>query len=142
MLVKSEFVLSFLPFLTGVFLLLGAVIKLQSALDLRHLGLSKWWLILIAGAASLILGILLVVNPFEAARVAVILIGAGLLADGAVNLLDMFLIRSLYKKARKTAQESKTIDAEEYYDGPFRDSERVENREQLPQARQKEGRHL
>ena len=27
-LVKSEFVLSFLPFLTGVFLLLGAVIKL------------------------------------------------------------------------------------------------------------------
>lgn len=141
-LVKSEFVLSFLPFLTGVFLLLGAVIKLQSALDLRHLGLSKWWLILIAGAASLILGILLVVNPFEAARVAVILIGAGLLADGAVNLLDMFLIRSLYKKARKTAQESKTIDTEEYYDGPFRDSERVENREQLPQARQKEGRHL
>ena len=100
------------------------------------------WLILIAGAASLILGILLVVNPFEAARVAVILIGAGLLADGAVNLLDMFLIRSLYKKARKTSQESKTIDAEEYYDGPFRDSERVENREQLPQARQKEGRHL
>ncbi|MDO5422898.1 MAG: DUF308 domain-containing protein [Eubacteriales bacterium] len=116
-LLKSEFVLSILPFFTGVFLLIGAILKLQAALDLKRLEFRAWWVVLIISIAMFALGGLLVANPFDAARVVVILIGAGLLADGATNLADMFLITSLYKKARNKPKEKNVavhvVDAEE-----------------------------
>lgn len=116
-LLKSEFVLSILPFFTGVFLLVGSVLKFQGALDLKHLGFQAWGVILAIAIAMLGLGALLVANPFEAARIAVILIGAGLAADGATNLFNMFAITYLFKKARKEGTGNKNIvhvtDAEE-----------------------------
>lgn len=81
-LLKSQFVLSVLPFFTGVFLLIGGVVKLQGALDLKRLGFGAWWLILLIALAMFVLGGVLVANPFEAARVVVILIGTGLWQTG------------------------------------------------------------
>ena len=114
-LLKSQFVLSVLPFFTGVFLLIGGVVKLQGALDLKRLGFGAWWLILLIALAMFDLGGVLVANPFEAARVVVILIGTGLLADGLANLFNLLMITHLFKKAKqkKAEQEAVIVEAHE-----------------------------
>ena len=121
-LLKSQFVLSVLPFFTGVFLLIGGVVKLQGALDLKRLGFGAWWLILLIALAMFVLGGVLVANPFEAARVVVILIGAGLLADGLTNLFNLLMITHLFKKAKqkKAEQEAVTVEAHEVVSGEDR----------------------
>ena len=114
-LLKSQFVLSVLPFFTGVFLLIGGVVQLQGALDLKRLGFGAWWLILLIALAMFVLGGVLVANPFEAARVVVILIGTGLLADGLANLFNLLMITHLFKKAKqkKAEQEAVIVEAHE-----------------------------
>ena len=114
-LLKSQFVLSVLPFFTGVFLLIGGVVKLQGALDLKRLGFGAWWLILLIALAMFVLGGVLVANPFEAARVVVILIGTGLLADGLANSFNLLMITHLFKKAKqkKAEQEAVIVEAHE-----------------------------
>ena len=62
-----------------------------------------------------VLGGVLVANPFEAARVVVILIGTGLLADGLANLFNLLMITHLFKKAKqkKAEQEAVIVEAHE-----------------------------
>ena len=121
-LLKSQFVLSVLPFFTGVFLLIGGVVKLQGALDLKRLGFGAWWLILLIALAMFVLGGVLVANPFEVARVVVILIGTGLLADGLANLFNLLMITHLFKKAKqkKAEQEAVIVEAHEVVSGEDR----------------------
>lgn len=108
-LVKPKLVIELLPFLAGVLMLLGAVMKLQNALDLKRLEFGKWYLILIASIAMLVFGILLVVNPFEAMKVVVALMGAGLLVDGLVNIFDMIMISHILRKMRKAMEEDQAL---------------------------------
>ena len=105
-LVKPEFIISILPFVVGVIMLLGAVVKFQNCLDMKKLGFTKWYLILVASLLMVGVVIILVINPFEAAEVMMILLGAGLLADGLISLFDIFMLNSLVKKAKKAASEA------------------------------------
>ena len=114
-LVRPELIISILPFVVGVILLLGAVVKFQNCLDMKKLGFTKWYLILIAALVMVAVGIILVINPFEAAEAMMILLGAGLLADGIISLFDIFMLNSLVKKAKKAAEE---MDAEIFIEGP------------------------
>ena len=89
--------------------------KASGALDLKRLGFGAWWLILLIALAMFVLGGVLVANPFEAARVVVILIGTGLLADGLANLFNLLMITHLFKKAKqkKAEQEAVIVEAHE-----------------------------
>lgn len=118
-LVRPELIISILPFVVGVILLLGAVVKFQNCLDMKKLGFTKWYLILIAALVMVAVGIILVINPFEAAEAMMILLGAGLLADGIISLFDIFMLNSLVKKAKKAAEE---VDAEIFIEGPGKKS--------------------
>lgn len=119
-LLKSEFVLSILPFFTGVFLLIGAILKLQNAIDMKRLHFGAWWLILVVAIGMFGLGGLLVANPYFIAELIVILIGIGLVVDGAVNLFDMFMLRRLLKKLRQVRADAEAYvaEAEEVYEEP------------------------
>lgn len=104
-LVKPRLVIELLPFFAGILMILGAVIKLQNALDLKRLMFGRWYLALAAAAVMLGLGIILVLNPFETMRVIVILMGAGMLVDGLVNIFNMIMINHMVRKMRKTMDE-------------------------------------
>ena len=108
-LVKPKLVIELLPFLAGVLMILGSVIKLQNALDLKRLTFGKWYLGLGAAAIMLLMGVILVINPFETMRVIVVLMGAGMLVDGAVNIFHMIMIQHMVRKMRKAMEDEYQI---------------------------------
>lgn len=86
MMLHSEGVITFLHFLIGVIILSDGLFKIQTALDARRFGLRQWWLIGVLAAATALLGLLLIINPFKGAAMLMICMGAGLLLEGVMNL--------------------------------------------------------
>ena len=60
--------------------------KIQTALDARRFGLSKWWLILIWAIAAGVAGFVLLARPVEATELIMQLVGLNLMIDGGLNL--------------------------------------------------------
>ena len=88
LLLHPGIVMSALPFLMGLYILIDGVFKLQTAVDAKRFGLSKWWLILLGALACILLGVLLIFNPFEAGAAMMMLMGASLMVDGLQHLFN------------------------------------------------------
>lgn len=80
-------VLALLPVVVGLFILVDSALRLQTAIDAKHFGMSKWWLILAAAAVGIALGAALLLRPFSGVRALVRLMGVSLILDGGENLL-------------------------------------------------------
>ena len=64
---KVEIVISLIPFILGVLVLCSGCSKLQDAIDLKRLDYGSWLGLLIVAAINIILGVVLIYNPFKAA---------------------------------------------------------------------------
>ena len=71
----------------GIIILAEGLFKIQMAIDARHFGLSKWWLIALAAIITSIFSLMLIFSPFDAARVILIFAGIALIVQGILNLL-------------------------------------------------------
>ena len=78
--------LSFLCVMFGIPVLADGLFKIQVAVEAKRFGISRWWLVLLLAVLTGVIGLLLVLRPAEGARVMVMLMGASLLLDGALNL--------------------------------------------------------
>ena len=87
LLLHPDRVLVYLPIVTGVFILVDSVLRLQTAMDAKHFGMGKWWGILLVSLGGAALGTLLLLRPFESGLTLVRLLGLTLLLDGGENLL-------------------------------------------------------
>lgn len=85
-LVYPQGVLSVLPIVLGVYLLMECAVKIQRALALKQFGYIRWWIALAMGILAAVMGILLIVRPFQAAEAMLIFLGACLAVDGASEL--------------------------------------------------------
>ena len=96
LLIRPQMFIAILPMLLGMLITVDGVMRLQSVLALRRARYGRWWLALISAAVTLMLGVLLMINPFEGMAMAVAVMGAFLLADGIANLFDiLYLSRKL-----------------------------------------------
>lgn len=99
--IKVEIVLSILPVLLGLAVLISGLIKLQHAVDLFRAKIQGWILLFLMAVTSIILGVLAIVNPFEAAATLIMIIGAGLLVSGITDIFSgIYFLRKVndYKK--------------------------------------------
>ena len=85
-LLKPEVVASFLPIVFGLFILVDGCSRIGSAIDLAKRKGQKWWVLLLLSLLSIALGVLLLVNPFDAMVSVVMLCGILLILEGAINL--------------------------------------------------------
>ena len=85
-LLKPEVVASFLPIVFGLFILVDGCSRIGSAIDLAKRKGQKWWVLLLLSLLSIALGVLLLVNPFDAMVSVVMLCGILLIVEGAINL--------------------------------------------------------
>jgi uncharacterized membrane protein HdeD (DUF308 family) len=92
------------PILVGVYIMIDGAFKLQTALDARHFGLERWWLILVFALATCILGLVLLLNPFTGARALAAWEGATLAVDGTQNLC---IVVDTVKTQRRRAHDIK-----------------------------------
>ncbi len=84
---RTQSVLANLPLMIGCFLLVDSVLRLQTALDARHFGMRRWWLILAVSICGAFLGVVLLLRPFDSGLLLVRLMGASLMVSGGENLL-------------------------------------------------------
>jgi len=70
------------------------VLDLQSVPALMQQKMPRWWIDLLLGALTLVLGLLILVNPMDTFSALVALIGLALVYDGAS---DLWLVLRLHK---------------------------------------------
>lgn len=105
-LVKPEAVIAAVPIIMGIIIIMHGLHNAIQAIDLKKMSYDKWWIALLFGILTIVLGAVLVYNPFSVVNTVVRVIGAFLVYDG---LSDMWIISRIFK-TRKNAQ--KIIDAE------------------------------
>ncbi len=92
LLLRPQLFIAILPMLMGIMIVVDSLMRLQSVLVLRRLGAINWGLQLVQVVLTLVLGVLLVINPFAGMSAVVMVMGAFLLADGIANLWDIFFV--------------------------------------------------
>lgn len=92
-------IVAVLPIVLGIAILIDGTLKLQTALDARSFGLTKWWFIILLAVATSIMGIFLMIKPFDAAAILMILMGITLVIDGIQNLCVTIYTVKLMRKA-------------------------------------------
>ncbi|MEG1523771.1 MAG: DUF308 domain-containing protein [Clostridia bacterium] len=93
LLILPEILIKILPFMLGFSLIFSGFNSLQTAIELIRLKVQKWFIPLIFSVVSIICGVLALLNPFNAAAVLMIFLGASLVADGIMLLVSIFLFR-------------------------------------------------
>ena len=76
-----------LHFSVGILVLVDSVFKLQTALDAKHFGLKKWWVMLLCALLCAGLGLVLVILSFRTAEILVRVTGAALVVNSGENIL-------------------------------------------------------
>ena len=88
LLLRSDIVVSILPIVFGLFVIFDSLGRIQNALDLRRCEYPSWKGFLLLPVLSVVLGVVLVINPFGAMETLVMAIGIILIVEGAINLLS------------------------------------------------------
>lgn len=94
--------------LLGLYILADALLKVQIAIDSRSFGIAQWWVILCAAIVTSIVGFLLILRPYESARVAMILLGVCLLSEGVLNLITVLTAVKIIRR-----RSSSEVDADQ-----------------------------
>lgn len=85
-------ILKAMPFMFGVLLLFDSAKKIQTAFDLRRIGVLRWNIPFVIGAVTGILGLLLIWNPFSAVVALNIFIGVCLVVNAVANLVSSLIL--------------------------------------------------
>ncbi|MEA4927419.1 MAG: DUF308 domain-containing protein [Candidatus Limiplasma sp.] len=102
--VRSDLLVTVLPFLWGLAMIAGGFAKLQMANDLRRIGGSRWGWMLAGALVSFALGILSVTQPAFLAYTVTQFAGLSLLVEAVLDLAALFSIRRAYKRYRAAAK--------------------------------------
>ena len=100
---RSEVLISIIPFVVGMFLLVSSIVSLQKAFELKRMNYAKWNHGLIFTLIKLALALVIVMNPFGTAMTLTRFIGGCLAYDGATGLVTVFegvKAKSDYEKAQ------------------------------------------
>lgn len=112
-LLNPTFLSSVLPFAMGIILLLGAIVKIQSAFNMKKLRFKKWYLTLICALVIGVLGAVLLWNPFKEEKYMILYIGICLILDGLTNLISLICIQTRIRKLKKIQKANPDIDLQE-----------------------------
>ena len=83
---RSEDVMGVLAAALGIAILADGLFKARIAMDSRTFGIRDWWVILVLAIITCGAGGLLVLRPWQGAKLLARLLGASLLCEGVLNL--------------------------------------------------------
>ena len=93
-LAAPKFLISIVPFAVGVVVLVNGIVNLAQALDQRRMGYGRWSFSLALAVLTIVLGVLVICNPFSTMEMLVMAIGIVVAYNGLSNLW----IESRYRK--------------------------------------------
>lgn len=107
MIIRSDLVIAFIPFIFGIVAIIDGIIGIQRAILLAKANFKIWWLALIFSIVVSVLGIIMAVNPFESGLFVFRFIGICLVFNG---LIDIWGILSFSKFFKSVKPEDYTIE--------------------------------
>lgn len=96
-LVKPSVLLSILPFILGVYILIDGLVNLKRGMDMKKLGYVRWNATLILAVVSLVLGAVILWNPFGTHLMLIRMIGIAFLYQGGSDLWAILTLNKLFK---------------------------------------------
>lgn len=99
--IKSNVVISIIPFIIGIMIILSGVNGVQRSLNLKSMGVVNYKSGVITSVIMIIFGIVVAANPFKSAQLMSAVFGAGLIVSG----LGSFILQLRIKKYMKKAEE-------------------------------------
>lgn len=114
--VNLESLANFITTLIGIAILIKSLFKLQYAFNIRDIS-DKWFYNLIVGVVGIILGIVLLVNPFSSAKLFLRIIGIIFVVGSIIELIETFMVL-------------KTIEDHEAIELPFEEKKKKETKEE------------
>ena len=106
-----EVIGSILPIIFGLILLLDGLFNLRNGLGIRKMTDSTGGSVLIMGAVTVVLGIVILLNPYATAAFSLRLIGAALIYNGITDIVILFRVR---KVAKHYKNDQKYIDVDAF----------------------------
>lgn len=104
---------SIVPVVFGILLVFHGIANMRQALELRQYKDHGWWFPVLIAATTIVLGLFVINNPFDAMEAAMRLIGACLIYDGLMNtMLAGRFVKSI-RKFRKLEEAEKSQNGEE-----------------------------
>ncbi len=95
--VKYRNIISAVLFLFGIFVLVGGVVDLVSALEARKNDLKSWIISVVMAVITIVLGLLVIINPFNSVMALTRILGAGLIVYAVMDLITFIQIRKMVK---------------------------------------------
>ncbi|MCD8014217.1 MAG: DUF308 domain-containing protein [Lachnospiraceae bacterium] len=143
-LLTPDFMRMVLPFAMATVLLVGAIVKIQSAVSMKRLFVRRWYVALIAALIIIALGVFLLVYPFAEDYQMLIYIGICLIADGVTNLLGLLCIRLRTGKLEKIQKNNPGVNVQALIEDEWAKADaakaekKARKQEKKEQKRQKE----
>lgn len=101
---KVDLVIALVPFIIGLCIIVSGLFKLQGALDVQRMGGNSVVLLGLA-IVNVVIGILMVINPFESAILLYRLLGLGLLFSGMTDLAStLYLSGKMHSYMKKLGE--------------------------------------
>lgn len=135
---KVDLVIALVPFIIGLCIIVSGLFKLQGALDVQRMG-GNAVLILGLAVVNVVIGILMVINPFDSAMLLYRLLGAGLLFSGLTDLAStLYLSSKMHGYMKKLSEADEAIKVTEIppegESGEEGRGESVPNQETAPES--------
>lgn len=95
--VKYKSIISMILFIFGAFVIISGAVDLISAIDAKKNDLKSWIASIVMSVITIILGIIVIVNPFNSSVVITRILGIGLIAYAIMDLISFIQVRSIIK---------------------------------------------
>lgn len=98
---RSQYVILILPIVIGIQILIDSLFQFQISFDMKRFGFAEWWWPMILAVLSVLLALLLIINPFEGSITLMSVIGFTLMIDGIQTFSSILCASECVKEVRK-----------------------------------------
>ena len=84
--VKVDKLTDLIPAVLGFLVTMSGIMKMQNSVDMLHLGHGTWHVAFAMAIVNIVAGIVLLMNPFEAAQILIMCLGIALVYSGITDL--------------------------------------------------------
>ena len=109
LILRSDIVVRILPIVFGLFVIFDSLGRVQSALELRRCGYGSWKGFLLLALLSVVLGVVMIVDPFGSMETLVMAIGVILIIEGTLNLLSALYTMLAVRRFVKLHPEAQSV---------------------------------
>ena len=100
--VKVDKLTALIPAVLGFLVTMSGILKMQNSVDMLRLGHGTWHVAFAMAIVNIVAGIVLLMNPFEAAQILIMCIGIALVYSG---ITDLYVTISISRRLSKIKTE-------------------------------------